>query len=183
MKRVAGVSFVALMICTTALSLSAQQAAYLKIAGLNPNPTAAVHAGELKLSAFENAGMNGTTTTTTAGTVGLAAGKASFSNIKVALPLDPATVGWFWQKMAAGARVDSAEIRLYNSAGKMFYKTALQDVRIASVSTSGGDDANTSLELTFSRIIWFGPSPKDPTQLVALAGWDIPKNVAIAPAP
>jgi type VI protein secretion system component Hcp len=177
MKRFAGVSFVVLLVCATAGSLSAQQAAYLKVAGLNPNPSAGVHAGELKLSSFENAGMNGTTISTAM--TGAGAGKASFSNIKVTLPLDPATVGWFWQKMAAGARVDSAEIRLYNSAGKLFYKTALQDVRIAAVATAGGDDANTSIEFTFARIIWFGPSPRDPSQLVAVAGWDVAKAASI----
>src|SRR6476620_2251286 len=105
MKRVARVSFVVLLVCATAASLSAQQAAYLKISGLNPNPSATAHAGELKLSSFENAGMNGTTATTSA-TVGATAGKAAFSNIKVSLPLDPATVGWFWQKMAAGTHLD-----------------------------------------------------------------------------
>jgi len=179
MKRIAGAWFVALLFSAAAASLSAQQASYLKISGLNPNPGAGAHAGELKLSAFENAGMNGTTASTA--TMGAAAGKASFSNIKVALPLDPATVGWFWQKMAAGARVDSAEIRLYNSAGRLFYKIALQDVRIAAVATAGGDDANTSIEFVFSRIIWFGTSPRDPTQLVGIGGWDIAKTAAIPP--
>src|SRR6476620_4572447 len=179
MKRVAGVSFVALLLCATAVSLSAQQAAYLKVSGLTPNPTATVHAGELKLSSFENAGMNGATGSMSA-TTGATAGNASFSNIKVTLPLDPATVGLFWQKMAAGTRLDSADIRLYNSAGRVFYKTALQDVRVGSVSTAGGDDASTAIEFSFSRIIWFAPSPKDPTQLVAVASWDIAKSAPIS---
>ena len=182
MKRIAGAWFIALFVSATAASLSAQQSAYLKVAGLNPNPNAGIHAGELKLSSFENAGMNGTTISAGAAT-SLAAGKASFSNIKVTLPLDPATVGWFWMKMAQGARLDTAEIRLYNSAGKVFYKTVLQNVMVASVSTVGGDDASTSLEFNFTKIIWFGPSPRDPTQLVAVAGWDIAKNAAIAPVP
>lgn len=184
MKRIAGAWFVSLLVSTTAVSLSAQQAAYMRVAGLNPNPSAGVHAGELKLAAFENAGMNGATVSATTATTGaLRAGKVSFSNVKVALPRDPATVGWFWQKMAQGARVDSAEIRLYNSAGQLFYKTLLQDVMIASVSTAGGDDANTSIEFAFSRIIWFGTSPKDPAQLVGIGGWDVPKAVAMPPAP
>jgi type VI protein secretion system component Hcp len=181
MKRIAGASFVALIVSTTAVSLSAQQTTYLKVAGLSPNPGAGTHVGELKLSAFENAGTNSATISATVG--GLRAGKVSFTNIKVALPLDPATVGWFWQKMAQGARVDSVDIRLYNSAGKLFYKTVLQDVMIASVSTAGGEDANTSIEFTFSRIIWFGTSPRDPTQLVGIGGWDVAKNVAISPSP
>jgi type VI protein secretion system component Hcp len=181
MKRIAGAWFVLLLVSGTAVSLSAQQSAYLKVSGLNPNPGAGIHAGELRLSAFENAGMN--SGTTSLATTGAGAGKASFTNVKVALPLDPATVGWFWMKMAQGAHLDSAEIRLYNSAGKMFYKTLLQNVMVASVSTVGGDDASTSLEFNFSRIVWFGPSPRDPTQLVALAGWDIGKSAAISPTP
>ena len=144
MKRIAGAWFIVLFVSATAASLSAQQSAYLKVAGLNPNPNAGIHAGELKLASFENAGMNGATATTSA-TMGATAGKASFSNVKVSLPLDPATVGWFWQKMAAGAHLDSADIRLYNSAGRVFYKTALQDVRVVSVSTAGGDDASTAI--------------------------------------
>lgn len=184
MKRIAGAWVVALLVSATSVSLSAQQTSYLKVAGLNPNPSAGVHAGELKLSAFENAGMNGATVSATAATTGvLRAGKVSFPNVKVALPLDPATVGWFWQKMAEGARLESAEIRLYNSAGKLFYKTVLQDVMIASVSTAGGEDANTSIEFVFSRINWFGTSPRDPTQLVGIGGWDVAKNVAISPIP
>ncbi len=85
--------------------------------------------------------------------------------------------------MALGARVDSVAIRLYNSAGKLFYKTMLQDVMIVSVSTSGAEDANTSIEFVFSRIIWFGTSPRDPTQLVGIGGWDVAKVAAIPPAP
>lgn len=181
MKRIAGAWFVSLLVSTTAVSLSAQQTSYMKVAGLNPNPSAGVHAGELKLSAFENAGTNSATTSATMG--GLRSGKVSFTNIKVALPLDPATAGWFWQKMAEGARLESAEIRLYNSAGRLFYKTVLQDVMIASVSTAGGEEANTSIEFVFSRINWFGTSPRDPTQLVGIGGWDVVKVVAIPPAP
>ena len=182
MKRIAGIRFVALLASVAPLSLAAQQSAYLKVAGLNPNPTASAHAGELKLASFENAGMNGATATTTA-TMGATAGKASFSNVKVSLPLDPATVGWFWQKMAAGTHLDSADIRLYNSAGRVFYKTALQDVRVVSVSTAGGDEASTAIEFSFSRIIWYAPSPKDPTQLVAVASWDIAKSAPIPLTP
>jgi type VI secretion system secreted protein Hcp len=181
MKRIAGPWFVALLVSTTAVSLSAQQATYLKVSGLNPNPSAGAHAGELKLSAFENAGTNPTSISTA--TSGLRAGKASFSNIKVMLPLDPATVGWFWQKMATGARIDSVEIRLYNSTGKLFYKTVLQDVIVAAVSTAGGDDANTSIEFAFSRIIWFGTSPRDPAQVVSVGGFDIAKVLVIPPVP
>jgi type VI protein secretion system component Hcp len=180
MKRISRGWFAALFV-STAASLSAQQAGYLKVAGLNPNPNAAVHAGELRLSAFENAGMNGATASTA--TTGAGAGRVAFSNIKVALPLDPATIGWFWQKMAVGARVDTAEIRLYNSAGRLYYKTVLQDVRIVSVSTAGAEDASTSIEFTFSKIIWFAPSPRDPTQLVVVAGWDIAKAAPISQAP
>lgn len=179
MKRIAGASFVLLLISATAASLSAQQSAYLKVAGLNPNPSAGIHAGELRLSSFENGGMNGGSTTIAA--TGSTTGRVSFANVKVTLPLDPATVGWFWMKMAQGAHLDTAEVRLYNSAGKMFYKTMLQNVMVASVSTAGGDDANTSLEFNFSRIIWFGPSPRDPSQLVAVAGWDLAKSAAISP--
>jgi type VI protein secretion system component Hcp len=182
MKKIAGPWFVALLVSTTAVSLSAQQTTYLRVAGLSPNPGAGTHVGELKLLAFENAGSNGATLLATTGGA-VRAGKVSFPNIKVALPLDPATVGWFWQKMALGARVDSVEIRLYNSTGKLFYKTVVQDVTIASVSTSGAEDANTSIEFAFSRIIWFGTSPRDPTQLVGIGGWDVAKVVAIPPAP
>ena len=181
MKRIAAAWFVALFVSATFASLSAQQAGYLKVSGLNPNPTAAVHAGELRLSAFENAGMNGATVSTA--TSGAGAGRVAFSNVKVSLPLDPATIGWFWQKMAAGAHLDSADIRLYNSAGRVFYKTALQDVRVVSVSTAGGDEASTAIEFSFSRIIWYAPSPKDPTQLVAVASWDIAKSAPIPLTP
>jgi type VI protein secretion system component Hcp len=179
MKRITGAWFVLLLVSTTAVSLSAQSSAYLKVSGLNPNPSAGIHAGELKLSAFENAGMN--SGTAAAGATALAAGKPSFANVKVALPLDPATVGWFWMKMAQGAHLDTAEVRLYNSAGKMFYKTMLQNVMVASVATAGGDDANASLEFNFAKIIWFAPSPRDPSQLVAVAGWDLAKAAAISP--
>ncbi len=76
MKSIAGAWFVALLVSTTAVSVSAQQTSYLRVAGLSPNPSGGAHAGELKLSAFENAGTNAATISVTYG--GLRAGKVSF---------------------------------------------------------------------------------------------------------
>lgn len=174
MKQMSDAWFVPLLVAATAVSLSAQQTPYLTVNGIKGNQTGLVHVGQFKLTGFENAGTN---PAIVGGVTGLSAGKVSFSKIRVSLPLDPPTMGLFWMRMAQGTHIPSAEIGVYDSADKLFYKIELNDVMVDAISTSGADGVNASIDFVFGRIKWWGASPTAPTQFVVIGSWDVTKNV------
>jgi len=76
--------------------------------------------------------------------------------------------------VAAGTRLPSIEIRLYNSSNRMFYKTVFENVYLTSVAIEGSDEAQQQIEFLYSRVKWFAPT--DPAGLnapVQVACWDL----------
>ena len=171
MRRVSAVWFALLLFAATASTLSAQQSIYMlvdPITGVEPAP----HVGEFKLSSFSSASAN--SASISSATSGVTAGKATFSPVKVSMRFQAASSASFYRSVAAGTRLPSIEIRLYNATNRMFYKTVFENVFLTNVSTEGSDEALQQIEFVYSRVKWFASS--DPAGLnapVQVGCWDL----------
>ena len=175
MRRVSAVLIVSLLSVATASTLSAQQSVYMlvdSIRGDQPAP----HDREFKLNSFSSALAN-TTSTTSGATTGVTIGKAAFSPVKVSMRFHGTSNAAFSRSVAAGARMPSVEIRLYNSSNRMFYKTVFENVYFTNLATEGADEALQQVEFVYTRAKWFAsPDPaglKDPVQVGC---WDMATN-------
>jgi type VI protein secretion system component Hcp len=111
MRRVSAVWFALLLVAATSSTLSAQQSIYMlveSITGDQPAP----HAGEFKLNSFSSASANSVSISSV--TSGATTGKATFSPVKVSMRFQAASSASFYRSVAAGTRLPSIEIRLYN---------------------------------------------------------------------
>ena len=80
----------------------------------------------------------------------------------------------YFRYVAAGTKMPSIEIRLYNATNRMFYKTVFENAYFTNVATEGADEAHQQVEFVYSRVKWF--APPDPAGLTApiQAGcWDL----------
>jgi len=76
--------------------------------------------------------------------------------------------------VAAGTKMPSVEIRLYNASNRMFYKTVFENVYFTNVATEGADEAHQQVEFVYSKVKWF--APPDPAGLnapVQAGCWDL----------
>jgi type VI protein secretion system component Hcp len=174
MRRAQTVWLTILLSVATSSTLSAQQSIYMlvdSIKGAEPAP----HTGEFKLNDFSFGTTNPISLSTS--TSGGSVGKAAFSPVKVSMRFNAPTSPSFYRHAAAGMRLPSIEIRLYNSSGKMFYKTVFENVILTSLQLQGADEAMQTMEFVYSRVKWFAPPDAaglNPPQ--QLGCWDIATN-------
>lgn len=170
MRRVTRVWFALLVFAATSSTLSAQQSIYMlvdSIRGDQPAP----HDREFKLNSFSSATTNTIGTGST--TFGVAAGKASFSPVKVSMRTNVASSPSFFRSVAAGTKLPSIEIRLYNST-RMFNKTVFENVYLTNVSSEVSDEAQQQIEFVFSRVRWFAsPDAAGLNPPVQVGCWDL----------
>jgi type VI secretion system secreted protein Hcp len=163
-------SLAVLLVAVLSSSLSAQQSIYMMVDPIKGDQ-AAPHAGEFKLNSFSAASAN--SVALGSATTGLAAGKASFSPVKVSLPFTATSSPLFSKSLASGAVLPSIEIRFYNST-RMFYKTVYENVYLTNVATEGSDVGTQEIDFIFSRVRWFAPSdPAGLTAPVQVGCWDV----------
>ena len=171
MRRVSAVWVALLLSAAASSTLSAQQSVYMfvdSIRGDQPAP----HDREFKLNSFSSALTN--TTSTSGATSGVAIGKAAFSPVKVSMRFHAASNAAFSRSVAAGTKMPSVEIRLYNASNRMFYKTVFDNVYFTNVATEGSDEAVQQIEFVYSKVKWF--APPDPAGLnapVQVGCWDL----------
>ena len=169
MKRVSAACFTLLLSICVPSSLFAQQSVYMlvdSIRGDQPSP----HDREFKLSSFSS----GVTNTVTFGSMGLTAGKAVFSPVKISMRLHPASSASFHRGVAAGSRLPSIEVRLYSSTNRIFYKTVYENAVLTNVSTEGSDEAQLQVEFVYTRVKWFASSDlAGTTPPVQIGCWDV----------
>jgi len=171
MIRVSAVWAALVLSAAFSSTLSAQQSVYMfvdSIRGDQPAP----HDREFKLNSFSSALAN--TTSIGGATAGVTVGKVAVSPVKVSMRFHAASNASFSRSVAAGTRMPSVEIRLYNATNRMFYKTVFENVYFTNVATEGADEALQQVEFVYSRVRWF--APPDPAGLNAplQAGcWDL----------
>ena len=174
MKRVSGVLFAALLFAATSSSLSAQQSIYMLVDSIKGDQVAP-HDREFKLNAVSFGSTN--TLSLATGTTGMTSGKAAFGPVKVSMRFHPQSFGSFNKHLAAGMRLPSIEIRHYNSANKVFYKTVFESVFLSSVTTAASDDSVEELEFNYGKVKWFAtPDPAGLNPLLQTSCWDIAQN-------
>jgi type VI protein secretion system component Hcp len=170
MRSVTRVWFALLVVAATSSTLSAQQSIYMlvdSIRGDQPAP----HDREFKLNSFSSATTNTISTGST--TIGAATGKSSFSPVKVSMRSNAASSASFFRSVAAGAKLPSIEIRLYNST-RMFSKTVFENVYLTNVSSEVSDEAQQQIEFVYSRVKWFAsPDPAGLNPPVQVGCWDV----------
>lgn len=170
MRRVSAVWTALLLSAAFSTTLSAQQSVYMfvdSIRGDQPAP----HDREFKLNSFSSALAN---TTSIGGATGMTVGKVTVSPVKVSMRFHAASNASFSRSVAAGTRMPSVEVRLYNATNRMFYKTVFENVYFTNVATEGADEALQQVEFVYSRVKWF--APPDPAGLnapVQAGCWDL----------
>ena len=173
MRRVSAALFALLLSAATSSTLSAQQSVYMLVDSIRGDQLAP-HDREFKLNSFSSALTNSATTTTTAGTDRATMGKVNASPVKVSMRFHAASNASFSRSVAAGTRMPSIEIRLYNASNRMFYKTVFENVYFTNVATEGADEALQQIEFVYSKVKWF--APPDPAGLnapVQAGCWDL----------
>jgi type VI protein secretion system component Hcp len=171
MRRISAVWFAFLLFAATSSTLSAQQSIYMlvdPIKGVEPGP----HSGEFKLNSFSSASANsmsiGSVTSRATG------GKATFPPVKVSMRFQPVSSASFYESVAAGTRLPSIEIRLYNTSNRMFYKTVFENVFLTNVATEASDEALQQIEFVYSRARWFAsPDAAGLNAPVQVGCWDL----------
>ena len=171
MIRVSAVWTVLVLSAAFSSTLSAQQSVYMfvdSIRGDQPAP----HDREFKLNSFSSALAN--TTGIGGATTGITVGKVAASPVKVSMRFHAASNASISRYVAAGTKMPSVEIRLYNASNRMFYKTIFENVYFTNVATEGADEALQQVEFVYTRVKWF--APPDPAGLnapVQAGCWDL----------
>ena len=170
MRRITGVWFALLLVAVISSTLSAQQSIYMMVESIKGDQPAP-HDGEFKLNSFSSASEN---TATVGGVTGVTAGRATFSPVKVSMRFHALSSPSFYRNVAAGTKLPSIEIRLYNASNRMFSKTVFENVFLTKVATEASDEGLQQIEFVYSRVKWF--APPDPTGLsapVQVGCWDL----------
>ena len=170
MRKIPAVLVALFLVAAGSSTLSAQQSVYMlvdSIKGDQPAP----HDSEFRVNSVSSGAANATTFSSTGG---LAAGKPSFSPVKVSMRFHAGSTAAFYRFLALGKRIPSVEIRFYNSSNRVFYKTVYENVFLTNLSSDAADEAMQQVEFNFMRVRWF--APPDPAGLnppVQTGCWDI----------
>ena len=171
MRRISAVCLALVLVAATSSTLSAQQSIYMLVDSIRGDQTAP-HNREFKLSSFSSASSN--PTTISSATSGVATGKTAFSPVKVSMRFHAPSSGAFNRSLALGTKLPSIEIRHYNAANAMFYKTVYENVFLTSVSSEGSDEAQQQIEFVFMKVKWFAsPDASGATAPAQIGCWDL----------
>lgn len=159
---------------------------FLKIDGIEGESTQQGHEKEIEIQSWS---FGVTNKGTFAGNMGGGAGKASFQDIHITVPINKASPK-FWLACATGQHIKSALLTARKAGGKQveYLKIKLTDLLISSYVSNGTDDVEgtgilpmDSISLNFTKFeIAYAPQKIDGSLEAAInAGYDLKKGTKV----